>query len=52
MRKKYIKYINYLRATRKKDLSKREIEELRELIKFMQDIRWYKPWMIIRLLKG
>ena len=51
MRKKYIKYIKYHLRVRKEDLSEKETEELHELIRFMYDIRWYKPWMIIKLLK-
>ena len=51
MRKKYIKYIKGYLLVNKEFLQQDEIDELHELIRFMYDIRWYKPWMILKLLK-
>lgn len=51
MRKKYIKYIKGYLLVNKEFLQQDEIDELLELIRFMYDIRWYKPWMILKLLK-
>ena len=51
MRKKYVKYIKGYLITNKEFLPKEEIEELHKLIRFMYEIRWYKPWMIVKLLK-